>query len=277
MAEWTSQASLEEHWHLPLSVKPSACPLGQVQGQIFFVTTFAKPLMNITARVIPGEYGSPQFRSFILLLDVEMQKFADQCSINLIACQTEEAVLSGGSRHWEALYDSTFPPPSPRPPQDFLASFPLALPTFILGQHSGSQLTWQLPSPSQPPFPSIHGSLDGARVELLSPPESPAPSIGSFGLTTRSSCSSLRSTSSPSKNDATVAMRAAYQAGVRKKRSFYNRYSWTSDLSPIASSPDLSSTTIPKTTTLVTVAVSPVLSSPKPERGSTSHVMGTVQ
>jgi len=34
-------------------------------------------------------------------------------------------------------------------------------------------------------------------------------------------------------------MRAAYEAGVRKKRSFYNRYSWSADLSPVSSMANL--------------------------------------
>ncbi|KAI6044002.1 hypothetical protein EDC04DRAFT_501567 [Pisolithus marmoratus] len=77
MAEWTSQACLEKHWHLPPSVQPSSNPLGQVQGQIFFIDTFARPLMDVTARVVP-----------------EMQRFADQCTANLVSWQKEKARLT---------------------------------------------------------------------------------------------------------------------------------------------------------------------------------------
>jgi hypothetical protein len=53
--EWTSQVQLEEHFHLPATVTPSTNPLGQANSQIFFITTFAKPLLDLTAKAIPGE------------------------------------------------------------------------------------------------------------------------------------------------------------------------------------------------------------------------------
>ncbi|KAL4079509.1 hypothetical protein J3A83DRAFT_1110620 [Scleroderma citrinum] len=254
MAEWTSQASLEKHWHLKPSVQPSASPLAQVQGQIFFISTFAKPLMDVSALLVP-----------------EMQQFANQCTINLASWQTEEATLIGSSDRVAAISPSNFPSPSLRPPQDFLASFPLTLPTFALDQFDGPPpVLLPSSSPLHPPLSpsSVDSNSDSQQVDL-SPPDSPAPSVGSgsFVLTTRSSSSSLRTMSCPNKNDAAVSMRAAYQAGVRKKRSFYNRYSWTSNLGLIASSPNLA---IPKVPTgLVADAVGPVK--------GTSQVIGTVQ
>ncbi|KAI6129536.1 hypothetical protein EV401DRAFT_1927761 [Pisolithus croceorrhizus] len=254
MAEWTSQASLEKHLHLPPSVQLSSNPLGQVQGQIFFIDTFAKPLMDITARVIP-----------------EMQRFADQCTTNLVSWQKEKARLTGPCDQ-DDVSPSDFPPPSPRPPQDFLASFPLTLPTFALGHPDNSHLLpWQPPSPFRPSFDS-----EGQRADA-SPPDSPAPSVssGSFVLASPSSLS-FRTVSGVNKNDAATAMRAAYQVGVRKKRSFYNRYSWTSDLSPVASSPNLVVAAIPKATVLVADTVGTVLVGSK-AGNETPAAIGTVQ
>ncbi|KAI6019891.1 hypothetical protein F5J12DRAFT_904254 [Pisolithus orientalis] len=254
MAEWTSQACLEKHWHLPPSVQPSSNPLGQVQGQIFFIDTFAKPLMDITARVVP-----------------EMQRFADQCTANLVSWQKEKARLTGSSDQAD-FSPSNFLPSSPRPPQDFLGSFPLTLPTFALDHPDESHLLpWQPPSPLHPPSDS-----GGQRMDA-SPPDSPAPSVssGSFVLASPSS-SRFRTMSSVSKSDAATAMRAAYQVGVRKKRSFYNRYSWTSDLSPVASSPNLVVAAIPKATVLVADTVGTVLMSSK-AGNETPPAIGTVQ
>jgi hypothetical protein len=52
--EWTSQVHLEEHFHLPATVKPSTNALGEANSQIFFINTFAKPLLDLTAKAIPG-------------------------------------------------------------------------------------------------------------------------------------------------------------------------------------------------------------------------------
>lgn len=56
-SEWTSQLLLEQHLHLPTSVKPSTDLLSQARTQVFFTQTFAYPLFQLTALAIPGEYG----------------------------------------------------------------------------------------------------------------------------------------------------------------------------------------------------------------------------
>ena len=271
MSEWTSQASLEKHWHLPLTVQPSASPLVQVQGQIFFISTFAMPLMDVTALLVPGKCNKMTARS-TAHFNAEMRQFADQCTANLVSWQTEEAALIGSCDR-AAIRPSSFPFPSPRPPQDFLGSFPLTLPTFALDHADEPQPT--LLPPSSPSYlssssSSVDGHSDGHRADL-SPPDSPVPFVGSgsFVLTSNRSSSSLRTMSCLDKNDATVAMRAAYQAGVRKKRSFYNRYSWTSDLglNPNASSPNLAMPKAPAV--LAANAVNAVKGTPR--------VVGTVQ
>lgn len=55
MIEWTNQAALERHLHLPLTLQPSDTPLREAKSQVFFIKLFAKPLFDLTARAIPGE------------------------------------------------------------------------------------------------------------------------------------------------------------------------------------------------------------------------------
>lgn len=224
--------------------------------------------MDVAALLIPGKFIKPMARPMSHLI-VEMRQFADQCAVNLASWQNEEARLNGSGDR-DATCSSDFLFPSLRSPEDFLLSFPLTLPAFALGQPEEQQpvlLPPLSPSHLSPTSSSMDSHSDGHRVDLT-PPDSPAPSFGSGSFVLRSKCSSssLRTMSSVNKNDATVAMRAAYQAGVRKKRSFYNRYSWTSDLNPMASSPNLA---IPRSSTVVTNTVDAV--------NGTSQVVGTVQ
>lgn len=170
-----------------------------------------------------------------------MQLFADQCTSNLVVWETRRDELTSTKE--------VTSPPSPktaapaRLPADFLTSFPLTLPTFVLSYQDDQQPAgeWHSYSPSSPISSSSSDAIpDNVPVDQLSPPASPSPSVGStsFVLAPRSSSSSLR-TSSTTTSEAAVAMRAAYEAGIRKKRSFYNRLSWTADLSPVSSMTNL--------------------------------------
>lgn len=237
MAEWTYQASLEKRWSLPPSVTPSECPLDQVRGQIFFIGSYAKPLMDLVAQAVP-----------------EMEIFAYQCTTNLALWVARKDVLSSASAE-----DSPCPPvviPCLRPPEDFLTSFPLTLPAFVLtADEPPASGEWHS---AYPPSDSSSSSDFGSDVHVdhpvifpsLSPPASPVPSVGSScALATRSSSSSLASNTS----DATQAMRAAYSASVRKKKSFHHRYSWnvTINSGPPSTPPPLLAT-IPKAALLLT-------------------------
>ncbi|KAF9225714.1 HD-domain/PDEase-like protein [Gyrodon lividus] len=219
MAEWNCQASLEKLWQLPPSVQTLECPLAQVRGQIYFISTFAKPLMDITAKGVP-----------------EMQKFADQCTSNLAMWEARRLELTTAN----GLPPSSSKTAAPaRSPADFLSSFPLTLPTFILSYQEDQQPTveWHTYPPSSPSSSSSSDvTPDNLLAEQPSPPASPSPSVSSssFALASRSSSSSLRGTANSGTNEVAVVMRAAYQAGVRKKRSFYNRNSWTPDLGPVS-------------------------------------------
>ncbi|KAG1898497.1 uncharacterized protein F5891DRAFT_1043727 [Suillus fuscotomentosus] len=240
MAEWTYQASLEKRWSLPPSVTPSECALDQVRGQIFFIGSYAKPLMDLVAQAVP-----------------ELEIFACQCTANLAMWVAREEVLSSSSAE-----DSPCPPvaiPSLRPPNDFITSFPLTLPAFVLT--ADEPLTSGEWHSTYPPSDSSSSSDFGSDVHVdplvvfpsLSPPASPVPSVcSSYAPAPRSSSSSLASNTS----DATQAMRAAYSASVRKKKSFHHRYSWNVSINSgsstcISSPPPLLATT-PKAALLLT-------------------------
>lgn len=239
MHEWAAQASLEKRCRLPPSIIPSECPLDQVRGQIFFITQFAKPLMDLVAKAVP-----------------EMDTFARQCTTNLAMWVARRDVLS--SPYAEQYPCPPVTIPSPRPPEDFLTSFPLTLPSFFLTPDAPpASGEWHSTYPPSDSSSSSDASSD-VHIEQpvafpsFSPPASPAPSVGSsYALATRSSSSSLASNTS----DATQAMRAAYSASVRKKKSFHHRHSWNASISfgssPVISMPPPLLATIPKAALLV--------------------------
>lgn len=175
-----------------------------------------------------------------------MEQFAEQCASNLAMWE---------ARRFELTSAEEVPPPYPktatpaRSPADFLTSFPLTLPTFVLSYQDDQHVPgeWHTYSPSSPSSSSSSEAIpDHLLGDQQSPLASPSPSIGSasFVLAPRSSSSSLRTNSTTS--EAAAAMWAAYEAGVRKKRSFCSRNSWTADLSPVSSMTNLHAAATPK-------------------------------
>lgn len=55
MEEWTSQALLEKYLDLPPSVQPSDDPIIEAKSQVFFITNFAKPLLDLAVEAVPGK------------------------------------------------------------------------------------------------------------------------------------------------------------------------------------------------------------------------------
>ncbi|KAH7887005.1 hypothetical protein F5I97DRAFT_1872260 [Phlebopus sp. FC_14] len=266
MAEWSSQASLEKLWRLPPSVQPSECPLTQVSGQIFFISTFAKPLMDIVAKAVP-----------------ELQQFADQCTLNLAMWEARRADLSSSKdlgdseRNSASSIHSAMHPP--RLPEDFLVSFPLTLPTFALtpADEPPSVVDWNVYHPSSPSSSSSGTPSDAQLAEPPSPPVSPGSS--SYIVSPGSPSFSHRGTANLSKNEAAAAMRAAYQAGVRKKPSFYNRYSWGAHRGSVPPMTDASVAAIPKAAIVMPKATvtSPYVISKTTTLNEASRESGTVQ
>lgn len=68
MDEWTRQAQLERHLHLPASVTPSNNdPMVEANSQVFFISTFTYPLFSLVASAVPREFvptAAPGFENF---------------------------------------------------------------------------------------------------------------------------------------------------------------------------------------------------------------------
>lgn len=56
--EWLNQASLEKTLEVPLSVPSNDDDLSEAGGQVFFITTFVKPLFELVASRVPGEVAA---------------------------------------------------------------------------------------------------------------------------------------------------------------------------------------------------------------------------
>ncbi|KAH9833156.1 HD-domain/PDEase-like protein [Rhodofomes roseus] len=220
-SEWTSQLLLEQHLHLPATVKPSDHPLGQAKGQVFFISAFAKPLFELVAQGIP-----------------ELAEFAQQCRENLAIWTERSEQLTMGSDEQATPesnaiqtqrvdeFLSAFPPTLPdrfRIPEEPLS--PLLSNPSISSSHSSGSSHYEscesgppspsalspVPTPQSPSFP--HARIDISTPSSSQPMHSRPPSITSV------------SSYSTQANDATAAIRAAYKASVRKKKSFH-RSSW---------------------------------------------------
>ena len=167
-----------------------------------------------------------------------MKKFAEQCTQNLETWDT---------RSKELRATTSAPPETPQPeticpsslPKVFLSAFPLALPVHCVGTPTEDTRTTLSDSESTPTPP--HTTPPSISAFSSSTLTSPTESVGSYVFSPRSDTPSTPSThpyqlssasSATSSSDATNAMRAAYHASVRKKRSIQNRNSWNA--SPIA-------------------------------------------
>ncbi|KAI1784861.1 HD-domain/PDEase-like protein [Ganoderma leucocontextum] len=248
-SEWSSQLLLEKHLHLPPSVKPSDSRVGEAKGQIWFNNTFARPLFELVAQGVPS-----------------MERFAQQTRENFALWQARAAELEAEpAEDSEDVAGTPLAWPS-QAPNDFLTAFPPALPPsfrlpedplfppFYHPHHrfssvapsssSGSTSLYEscessLPSPTLSPAldpiptpvsPTSSGCPPRLELQTSSDPHSRAPSVASTVPSTTASVSSVCSIT----NEATAAIRAAYKASVRKKKSFH-RSSWNP--SPTAFTP----------------------------------------
>lgn len=277
MEEWTSQAILEKHLDLPCTVQPSDNPLSEARSQVFFITTFAKPLLDLMVQAIPGEsqYVS-LLTSSLQLSPIEMHVYAQQCASNLTLWEARCIELEDAAEKFkDAVIKPELPstPTSPRQPDDFLTAFPLTLPlSHRTPQHEDITPTWSHSSPRS------SGSSCGSSE---SGPCSPCESVGSFLISPNSdtSASNLHPPSSSNTNNGNADIRAAGKAGMRKLKSL-NRNSWSaSSTSPHSNasyprstvallvSTATSSVLTPTKTATDTIMVSPI----KLERGSPSQ------
>lgn len=207
--EWNSQAYLEKYFGLPATVQPSDNPLIEAKGQIFFISTYVKPLLDLTIQAVP-----------------EMKMFADQCASNL---SQWSARCEGLKNATQTDYSSPLPT-SPRHPDDFMSAFPLTLPPSHRSSNEDPGLVW-------PTIPSQ--SSDSSCASSESNPCSPSDSDSSFLFSSTSDSSNsnpsappLSASSSCTNNHVNgppnghAAIRAAGKLGIRKQRSM-NRNSWS--------------------------------------------------
>ncbi|KAF7798462.1 hypothetical protein EIP86_009683 [Pleurotus ostreatoroseus] len=202
-SEWSSQQTLEQHLQLPSSVKPASDEITE---------------------------GIP-----------EMKPFAKQSTENLQTWKDRHTALSGQSEPSRTDGNGR----TKTQPEDFLSAFPPTLPRAFLSDHEhrtssdfGSEF-FSSSSGSRPPSVSSGGShYETCTSSSPSPPASPLAELSPhhtlprLEITTTSVKSHGRTPSIASASsycltpsDATAAIRAAYRASVRKKKSFH-RSSW---------------------------------------------------
>ncbi|KAJ3543261.1 hypothetical protein NMY22_g3212 [Coprinellus aureogranulatus] len=221
MQEWSAQAELEEHFCLQPSVQPADDPLSAAKSQIFFISTFTKPLLDASVKAIP-----------------EMARYAQHCEMNLERWITRKADIE--SRNKLSPPDPSPPPRSPRQPSDFQSAFPLTLP-------SGSS--------SLLPTPSATMSTANSAASSESDPTSPCESVYSAAIfsptsdaiaqspslpnyitssnrrrtpsSSGSSSGSIRNANSPSiVQGSHEAIRAAGRLSIRQLNKMTHRNSW---------------------------------------------------
>ncbi|KAF9485013.1 HD-domain/PDEase-like protein, partial [Pholiota conissans] len=125
MQEWTAQAQFEEELQLAPTVASSTSydPIKEANGQIFFISTFAKPLLVLTEKAIP-----------------EMRMYTTHCKQNLSTWKkrlpelTRERELAPSSSS-----SSNSKAPSAASSSDaYITAFPLSLPTIKIAPESMS-------------------------------------------------------------------------------------------------------------------------------------------
>ncbi|KAJ8082793.1 3',5'-cyclic-nucleotide phosphodiesterase [Marasmius tenuissimus] len=111
MGEWSSQAMLEKCMHLPTTVQASDDPLMEAKGQLFFINTFAKPLLELVTEAVP-----------------ELQQLLQQCKSNLGVWESRRTELESREHSTNNGNDTSRSTTSPAFRDDYSTAFPLTLP-----------------------------------------------------------------------------------------------------------------------------------------------------
>lgn len=133
MEEWTAQKDLEEHFCLETSVQPSAEPLGVAKSQKFFISTFAKPLLDLSVQAIPEMARYAQHcdmnldRWITRISDLESRNSDPSTSTSATNTTTTTTAAAATATYTKSAISP--PPRSPRQPSDFQSAFPLTLPS----------------------------------------------------------------------------------------------------------------------------------------------------
>ncbi|CAA7264267.1 unnamed protein product [Cyclocybe aegerita] len=188
MQEWTAQAHLEEEFQLQPSVMSSDDPIKETESQIFFITRFAKPLLDLTVRAVP------EMSMHLTHCKNNLQTWGRRKAELVNARQAEEKAKHSSSMRTSpplpppppstasTCYSISPPPTSPRQSDCYLTVFPLTLPTFK-----------SMPQPPYTPAASVRSDQ-----ESLSIPDSPSESESTFPFSPISSSSSSKSSSAGS-------------------------------------------------------------------------------
>ena len=225
MDEWTRQAQLERHLHLPASVTPSNNdPMVEANSQVFFISTFTYPLFSLVASAVPRELTPAVVLGFEVFdpFRVELTRFATHCQDNLDVWRRRLAQLMNRNAPKKQPNKLTLTPPTTT--SEFLTVFPLTLPRLFLNEeHSESGIDSRPSSPFSSAAPFDQMSSPGVSPPSPNNPANLAPmrpdtAMSNGNLSTRSSATNV--------SESSTAIRAAYKASVRKKKSFH-RSSWT--------------------------------------------------
>ncbi|KIO25419.1 hypothetical protein M407DRAFT_92010 [Tulasnella calospora MUT 4182] len=254
LEEWSCQAMLERELGLPLSVAASADEVTQAKGQIGFIDLFTKPLFATTSSVIPS------MEVFARQGDInraQWQQRLDKCvaaaetAAPRVVAPVQYRRLSQDD-HFRSVFPLSLPPslltplPTPSPAG---ASFGSGWPTAAElstppNEEEEESNTPTMPPTSAPPMGGHsregrqHGSVSSASSMAASSPSpfSPGGAVGDSSSTAASSPASHGRSILSSDGGASsfppsapevqpTPVRAAYNASVRKKKSFH-RISW---------------------------------------------------
>lgn len=172
MQEWTAQAQLEEELQLQSTVKSSDDPIKEAEGQIFFISYFAKPLLELTEKAVP-----------------EMRTYTTQCKQNLKTWQKRKADLTKQRESLPQAPSSppsspplppssplsistlhSLPPTSPRQSDPYITAFPLSLPPTRSLPESvyAPSASWRSENDSVPDSPTESESVSSAMFSSVS-------------------------------------------------------------------------------------------------------------
>ena len=251
MQEWTAQALLEREYHLKQTVMSSDDPLKEAESQIFFISLFAKPLLELTVRAAPN-----------------LSMYYHHCKANLRSWNQRKAILDNQYSGGGTTRKSSPPPPppssaasSPCPPLArqsdwYHSAFPLALPNYRPKSDSSSRTSISRSSDhdSQPQSPSESESVSSTMLSPISD--------ASYSYHSSSTSTSNSNTTQNHIPSSHAAIRAASKSGGLKLQTQKNkkgsRNSWCSTSTSAAPGMDLTTFSQPPPVTLTpTTTMSP--------------------
>jgi hypothetical protein len=130
MGEWISQANLERVLDLPVSVLANDDNLSEAKGQLFFISVFARPLLELVANRVPGVLKIFFVNDSLLTSDafrLEMQTYVDHCQTNLQLWTDRKAMLEGAAEDAEQQQQQQQAHRLPPRYDDYRNTFPLTL------------------------------------------------------------------------------------------------------------------------------------------------------